>query len=274
MKAFFNYFFGKGDEVEFTNFSFAHFAPILIAAGVIFLIIKYRENLRNYKNEGRVRLALSLTMIICEMSYFWRLVGITELDPNPVDHLPITVCGWAIILGSYMVVTKSQSLFDIVYFWVFAGTIFALITPTVITYTGPTRFRFYQFWLEHLLGYVAVFYMMFVHKLRPTVKSAIRAYCAMAVLAVIAYIANEVIGPGANYLFMAKPESTPSILDILPPNMVIRIIIMAAVVTLLFFLSYLPWLIIDRKAKAEGGEVNTDKAEEKADENEETPATV
>ena len=62
------------------------------------------------------------------------------------------------------------------------------------------------------------------------------------------------IGPGANYLFMARPESTPSILDVLPPNMVVRILVMALAVTTLFFLSYLPWLIMDIKAKKAQGE--------------------
>ncbi|MBQ3015212.1 MAG: TIGR02206 family membrane protein [Clostridia bacterium] len=247
MKEFFHYFFGKGTEVEFENFTFAHFAPILIAAGIIYLIFRYRKNLLDWKHEGKIRMGLAFAMIICEMSYFWRLVGITELDPNPVDHLPITVCGWAIIFSSYMMATKSQTLFDISYFWVFAGTIFALITPTVITYTGPTRYRYYQFWCEHLLGYVAIFYMMFVHKMRPNYKSIIISYSSLACLAVIAYVANVVIGPGANYLFMAKPESTPSILDILPPNFAIRLIIMILAVSLLFALSYLPWFIMDRK---------------------------
>ncbi len=252
MKKFFHYFFGKGTELEFKNFSFAHFAPILIAAGVIYLIYRYRSNLLDWKHEGKIRMGLAFAMIICEMSYFWRLVGITELDPNPVDHLPITVCGWALIFSSYMIATKSQTLFDIAYFWVFAGTIFALITPTVITYTGPTRYRYYQFWCEHLLGYVAIFYMMFVHKMRPNYKSIIISYSSLACLAVIAYVANVVIGPGANYLFMAKPESTPSILDILPPNFALRLIIMILAVSLLFALSYLPWFIMDRKkAKTE-----------------------
>jgi hypothetical protein len=50
---------------------------------------------------------------------------------------------------------------------------------------------------------------------------------------------------------MAAPESTPSILDILPPNHALRICIMAAAISLMFFLSYLPWLIKDKKkAKA------------------------
>ena len=192
---------------------------------------------------------MAFIMIISDMSYYWRLIAMPELGPNPVDHLPITVCGWAVVFASYMVVGKSQNLFDIIYFWLFSGSIFALITPTVISYTGPTRYRYYQFWLEHTMGYIAVFDMIFVHNMRPTWKSMIKSYIALAILAVVAYFANQIIGPGANYLFMARPEDTPSILDILPPNFALRIVVMASAVTLLFFLSYLPWLIKDRKAK-------------------------
>ena len=160
MKEFFAYFFGKGDEVEFRNFTLAHILPILLMIVVIVLVYVFRNKLRNSKHEKNLRLALALVMIVCEMSYFWRLVGVPSLGANPEDHLPITLCGWGVIFGSYMLVTKNQTLFDIPYFWLFSGTIFALITPTVITYTGPTRFRYYQFWLEHTTGYIAVFYMI------------------------------------------------------------------------------------------------------------------
>ena len=249
MKEFLLYFLGKGDAEEFTNFSPAHFLPILIMVAAILLMWRFRDGLRQWKFEKSLRYVLAFMLIISEMSYFWRLVAITSLNPNPTDHLPITVCGWAAIFCSYMLVGKCQSLFDISYFWLFSGTVFALITPTVITYTGPTRFRYYQFWLEHTLGYIAVFYMIFVHGMRPTVKSAVKSYIALMVLAVIAYWANDIVGPGANYLFMAKPEDTPSILDILPPNFALRVAIMAAVVTVMFGLAYFPWFMKDRKAK-------------------------
>ena len=249
MKEWLVYFFGKGDTEEFVNFGFAHFAPILIAVAVILLIRRFRTQLRDSKWEEKLRYALAFTLIVCEMSYFWRLVGVPSLEPNPVDHLPITVCGWVVIFCSYMVIGKSQTLFDISYFWLFSGTVFALITPTVITYTGPTRFRYYQFWLEHTLGYVAIFYMIFVHGMRPTVKSAVKSYIALVVLALIAWFANSMIGPGANYLFMAKPEDTPSILDILPPNFALRVLVMAAVITLMYGLAYYPWYAKDRKAR-------------------------
>lgn len=249
MKEFCRYFFGAGTEPEFQNFTLAHFLPILLMIGLILLIYFNKDKLHSCKHEKVFRYVLAFALIICEMSYYWRLVGLPELGPNPMDHLPITVCGWVVIFSSYMIVGKSKNLFDICYFWLFAGTIFALITPTVITYTGPTRFRYYQFWGEHTLGYIAVFYMIFVHGFRPTVKSAIKSYGALVVLAMIALFANRVIGPGANYLFLAKPEDTPSILDILPPNFGLRLLIMAAAVTALFFLSYLPWLIMDQKKK-------------------------
>ena len=249
MNGFIHHFFGQGTEVEFRNFSLAHFLPILVAIGIIFLIRRFRDQIRSSKKEACFRYVLAFMLIVSEMSYFWRLVGMPELGANPIDHLPITVCGWAVIFSSYMIIGKSQKLFDIVYFWVFAGSIFALITPTVITYTGPTRFRFYQFWLEHTLGYFAVFYLIFVHKMRPTIRSAIKSYSLLWVLGAIAFFANRVLGPGANYLFMAKPEDTPSILDFLPPNFAVRLIVMAAIVTLMFFLAYLPWLVRDRKAK-------------------------
>jgi hypothetical integral membrane protein (TIGR02206 family) len=166
-----------------------------------------------------------------------------------VENLPISVCGWAVVFCSFMVIGKTQSLFDISYFWLLCGSIFALITPTPLTYTGPTRFRYYQFWAEHLLGYVAIFYMIFVHGMRPTMKSAIRSWVYLAVLGVIAFFTNRYLGPGANYLFLAKPEDTPSVLDILPPNFLLRTCIMVVAITALFFVAYLPWLLKDRKAK-------------------------
>ena len=51
MKDFFIYFFGIGSEVEFVNFSTAHFLPILAAVAVILLIHRFREPLRGWKNE-------------------------------------------------------------------------------------------------------------------------------------------------------------------------------------------------------------------------------
>lgn len=276
MEKFFKHFFGAADPngpYEFKNFSLAHFLPILVAAGVIYLIFRYRKNLREYKHEDKIRMALAFTLIITEMSYFWRLVGVPSLNANPYEHLPITICGWAIIFSSVLVTTKSQSLYDICYFWVFSGTIFALITPTVINFTGPTRFRYYQFWMEHLLGYVTIFYMTFVHKMRPNIKSIFKSYGMLAILGGVAIFANLLLDSyapelyehdAANYLFMAKSEAQSPLLEILPKSYPVRVLTMALVVATLFCVSYLPWFFMDRSAKKK--QLAADATEEKVEE--------
>ena len=248
MKAFFAYFFGQGTETEFSLFTLAHFAPILLMLLAIWCIYKKRDALAQSKYEEKLRYALAFALIICDMSYYWRLVGMPSLHPNAVENLPIGICAWTVIFCSFLMVGKSQTLFDIVYFWLLSGTVFALLTPTPLTYTGPTRFRYYQFWLEHTLGYIAVFYMIFVHKMRPTICSAFKSAAAMTVMVLVAYWVNTMI-PGANYLYMARPEAAPSVLDILPPNFALRVSIMALVMVAMYALAYLPWYLKDRRAK-------------------------
>ena len=247
MKDFLLYFFGAGNEQEFALFTLAHILPMVWMVAMILLLHRFREPIRNWKHEGYLRYILAFGLICAEMAYYWRLVAIPALGPNPVENLPIGVCTWALIFCSYMVIGKSQTLFDISYFWLLSGSVFALLTPTPLTYTGPTRFRYYQFWAAHTLPFIAVFYMIFIHGMRPNRKSILKAYIALLVLAVIAFWANTMI-PGANYLFLAKPEAAPSVLDILPPDFFLRTAIIAAVITLLFGVAYLPWHLKDKKA--------------------------
>lgn len=246
MKEFFIYFFGRGTETEFSLFTPAHFAPIVLMLLVIWCIYKNRHELAKSKHEEKIRYAVAFALIICDMSYYWRLAAMPSLGGNAVENLPIGICAWTVIFCSFMMIGKSQTLFDIVYFWLLSGSLFALITPTPLTYTGPTRFRYYQFWLEHTLGYIAVFYLIFVHGMRPTVRSMVKSGVAMAVMVLIAYWVNTMI-PGANYLYMARPEAAPSILDILPPNFALRVSIMAFAIAVMYALAYLPWYLRDKK---------------------------
>ena len=246
MREFFTYFFGMGEEPEFAIFTFAHLVPILFLAAALFLLYRFRDAIRTSRFETNFRYILGFMLIICDMSYYWRLAAYPEISAGAVESLPIGVCGWSVIFCSFMLIGKSQKLFDIAYFWLLSGSLFALITPTPLTFCGPTRFRFYQFWLEHTLGYIAIFYMIFVQKMRPYRSSLIRSFFALLAMAGLAAWVNSMI-PGANYLYMARPESAPSVLDILPPNYALRIAIMVIVILAMFFLAYYPWLMKDRK---------------------------
>ena len=246
MKEFFTYFFGVGTEQEFALFTPAHFVPVILLFVALYLLYKYKDKIRNSKHETNFRYILGFMLIICDMSYYWRLSALPALSEGVSTTLPIGVCAWSVIFCAFMLVGKSQRLFDITYFWLLTGSIFALITPTPLTYCGPTRFRYYQFWLEHTLGYIAIFYMIWVHGMRPNQRSIIRSYTSLLALATFAAWVNSLI-PGANYLYMARPESAPSILDILPPHYGLRISIIVVAITILYGFAYLPWYLKDNK---------------------------
>ncbi|QVK21096.1 TIGR02206 family membrane protein [Mycoplasmatota bacterium] len=240
-----SYFFSHGQPGEFQYFSFPHFVPLFLMVLIIYLIYRFRDKIKEFKHEDNIRLVLAFIMIIADMSYFWHKMYIGAEIKN---HLPITVCGWSAILGGFMLLSKKQSLFDIVYFWVLAGSINALITPAVITDNGPTHFRYYQFWIEHTSIFIAVFYMIFVHKYKVNFKSLIKAFVAIVFLTLIAIYVNSNI-TGANYLFLSTTEAGDSILNFLPNNLGLRLLVMGGVILFLFFLSYLPWLIIKKSKR-------------------------
>ena len=51
MKAFFTYFFGSGNQVEFSLFTVAHLAPILWMLVMIYLIYRNADKLRGFSKE-------------------------------------------------------------------------------------------------------------------------------------------------------------------------------------------------------------------------------
>jgi hypothetical integral membrane protein (TIGR02206 family) len=245
-------FFQLGVDGEFRYFSLAHLIPLFLMGIIIFLIYKKQEFLRKYKNEGNIRLVLAFLMIVADMSYFWQKI---YLGANIKDHLPLTICGWAAIFGGFLLLSKSQFLFDINYFWVLAGSTNALITPAVITNSGPMHFRYYQFWIEHTSIYIALFYMIFVFNMRPTIKSMIRSFVLLVILGAISIYANMNI-EGANYLFLSTTEIGDSILNLLPSVLYKRLLVMGSLVLFLFVLVYLPYFIKDIKANKVNNDLN------------------
>lgn len=236
-------FFKLGNAGDFKYFTLPHFIPLIILFLAIFLLYKYQDKIRNYRNEKNIRLVLAFIMIVADMSYFWQKMYIGS---DIANHLPITICGWACILGAFMLLSENRFLFDVVYFWVLAGSSNALITPAVITNSGPDHFRYYQFWIEHTSIFIAVFYMIFVHKMRPTIRSFVRSFLLMVVFALFAIYVNTKIA-GANYLFLATTETGDSILNFLPSNIILRAMVMGGILFILYVLAYLPWYIKDKK---------------------------
>ena len=73
MIEFFRMFFGQGTEPEFALFTPAHIIPILLLILAIFLLYRCRDTIKNSPYETNFRYILGFMLIICDMSYYWRL---------------------------------------------------------------------------------------------------------------------------------------------------------------------------------------------------------
>ena len=63
------------------------------------------------------------------------------------DHLPLHVCGLAVLLTSAALLRRNQRVYEIAYFWGLVGSLNAVITPALEA-DYPT-YRFFQYFISH-----------------------------------------------------------------------------------------------------------------------------
>ena len=164
--------------------------------------------------------------------------------------LPLHVCSIMVWLGALMLVTKSYSIYEFMYFIGIGGALQALLTPDIGIYGFP-HFRFFQTFISHGLIVTSAIYMTVVEGFRPTWKSFVRVAVLMNVYMVIVFFINSAIG--SNYLMINGKPATASILDLLPP-WPIYIVYMEVLGVITFLLLYIPFIIKDWRVKASAGQ--------------------
>lgn len=244
-------FFGYGEKGDFTYWSIAHFLPIIILIGAMIALYRLRHRIREWKHEENLRFILGFIMLITEMSYYWRLiyVGSGRADLGTLmTKIPIQVCQWTCIFAAFMIMKKSRIFYEICYFVCLTLGLMPLITPAVIITTGPGYYRYYQFWLEHLLPIFAVFYMTFVHGFRVTVKKIWQPIIFLDILAVFSVYGNSTVD-GANFMYLATKTEGDSLANLFPENVFLRLAVYGIIMIIMFAIAYLPTYIAQKRKR-------------------------
>ena len=242
-------FFGYGNDGEFQYWSLAHFVPIVVLAVVVCLIYRFRKNLIKFRHEEEVRFLLGGLCLFFWMSYYWRLlyVGNEGNGQNTfLTKLPLELCEWNCVLSSFMIMKKSRRMFGMSFLITFTFGIIPLITPATISNAGPCYFRYYQFWLMHILPPVINFYMLFVHGFELRKRDILNAECFCLILLFFAITANLLI-PGANYCYIAANTEQSTIANGLPDSMAVKSVIAIFGALILFSSIYAVYYFIKRK---------------------------
>jgi hypothetical integral membrane protein (TIGR02206 family) len=222
--------------------------PHLIAIGIVALINVILICLgRRFPPRWRSPFRYTLAFILISSEALWHWWNWATDQWTIQTMLPLHLCSVLIFLSALMLVTRSYSLYELVYFLGIAGASQALITPDAGRYGFP-HFRFFQCIISHGSVVVAGVFMTTVEWFRPFPKSILRVAVIANLYMLFVAIVNAIIG--SNYLMIAyKPKAEwPTLFDLLPP-WPWYIPVMELIGLVLALLLYLPFARQDWKVK-------------------------
>jgi hypothetical integral membrane protein (TIGR02206 family) len=186
-----------------------------------------------------------LVAVLLGAEWFKYIYTITHDGLNDFMHyaLPLHVCGIAVYLSAYMLITKKQVVFEIVYFWALAGTTQAILTPAVTD--GFPSYRFFQFFVEHSAVIIAVFVAVFGLKMRPRLKGLWITYALSWGLVFVVGGINALLD--TNYMYLCRPPAGISPFYFL--DWPWYILFQGALALVIFSLLYLPFGLRSKSAE-------------------------
>lgn len=234
----------------FVLFSFQHLAAL---AGVALVCVVVAVLARRLSAEGQERLRWSL-FVFCVANWLgwdaWQLAnGIWSVTYS----LPLQLCTFSVPLAVLMLATRSFRLFEVLYFWGFAGATQAMLTPDLVTagYNFP-HFRYWIFFTSHGSIYLAIIFAAVAWRYRPTWRSIPRIFLITNLYMGIVALVNWLTG--GNYMFIARKPEFPSLIDFFGP-WPWYIVPLELIGLLVFVIVYLPYAVGDwlRRSRIESG---------------------
>lgn len=229
----------------FVLFSAQH---LLAIAAVIIASVAVAMLARRLAPPARERLRWALAAFCLVNWLGWDVWQLVNGIWSPAYSLPLQLCTLSVPVAALMLAMRSARIFEVLYFWGFAGATQALITPDLPTagYSFP-HFRYWIFFTSHGSIYLALVFAAAAWGFRPTWRSLPRAFLITNLLMAVVGLANWLTG--GNYMFIARKPEFPTLIDALGP-WPWYIIALELIAAAAFVLVYLPYAVGDRLRRA------------------------
>lgn len=217
----------------FRVFSPEHLLGVAFVVMLIVIIRKFHTWL--YERDRVIRYTMAGIMFMQQfLLYLWYISsGSFSLS----ESLPFYTCRIAILLSIIMLIKKSYSIFEFVYFWGLVGGIIALITPDTSSFAFP-HLMFDQYFVGHGFLLAGIYYMMRLHGFRVRKKSLKKTFVITILYTLCIIPINFLVG--GNYSYLSGKPNSKTLLDLLPPYPY-YVPIFIGIMFFFFYLAYLPF---------------------------------
>ncbi len=159
-----------------------------------------------------VRVVMAVGLLVNET--IWHVWNLTTGQWTAKTLLPFHLCSGLVYASAFMLLTGNYFIYQLCYFMGVGGAVQALLTPDAGRYGFP-HLKFWTAMLSHGLIVTAPLYMTLVEGYRPTWRSILEV--AVLMLGYAALVAGVNWRLGSNYMYLARPPETPSLIDRLGP---------------------------------------------------------
>ncbi|MEJ6791555.1 MAG: TIGR02206 family membrane protein [Lacinutrix sp.] len=222
--------------------SLQHIAPIIFTLIFSIVLIWFSNRELNRKHQEQVFNSLgvfvSLTVLVFHMYH------ILKGNYNLSTDLPLFLCSFMALFIFVFTKTRKYLLFEILLFWIIAGTSQAVITPDIPF--GFPSFDYFRYWIAHLGLLVIIFYAICVLKMRPSTKSMFKSFITLQMYAIVVFGINYILD--SNYSYLNSKPNSASALDYFG-DWPIYLLVMEAILIPYFFIIYLPFFITKKIKK-------------------------
>lgn len=230
----------------FELFSCVHIIAIIITLLTNPLMVAYFAWDRSGEARRIFRYGLATLLVLIALG--WQVWYIASDVWSLTYALPLHVCGLSLYLCALMLLTRSQTLFEVCYFWGLAGATQALITPDVTIYGFP-HFVFFHSFLSHGAIILSVIYMACVEAFRPSWRSITKVVLITTGYMALVALVNALTG--GNYMFIARRPTFPSLIDYLGP-WPWYVVALYGIGLVAFVVVYLPFALRDGMQRRKG----------------------
>ncbi|WP_100331069.1 YwaF family protein [Bacillus xiapuensis] len=197
-------------EFDFQMYSTSHIIVLLCMLLLVGSIYKFRQQLRAPRFRI-MEIALAVFLLVLEAVYqLWMIVS-SSWDAS--HALPLELCSIGLFLTAALLITRKKIIYEVSLFTGLLGASQALFTP-FLNYDFP-HFRFFHFFITHLLIFSVPFYFTWVKGFRPTIYSVVKTMAFLNILLPVIFIVNLLVD--GNYLYIARKPENASLLDVLGP---------------------------------------------------------
>lgn len=226
----------------FATFSMEHLLVLLAYTAFAFCMYRYADVYLSKSGKRRLGLFVSvmpLLTLLVRMYVIHLFEGFSYLE-----DLPLYICRFACFLLPILFLTNSKKLFGVLYFWIMAGTINAVITPD-LKY-GLPHYESIFYWLIHCGLIMSILYGVFVHKWRPAKSDIWSAFWWANLFLVGVHLVNTFLQSNYSYTMHKPPKG--SALDFFGPWPV-YLLTGQFIALLLFFFFYAPFYWAAKKTR-------------------------